>query len=149
MDLRPLWANSELNVSHIPLHADLEKTLIRTLGFKQIERGLEHITQVLNQEQKGLVALQKKQNREPSYRVSRLLLVANDGSERFYRDCEKIIHQQGDRVLLIRIDVPSTRLAQNLLGPDQVLKILLVSDKDAVSNVLFSLVVESKIGESK
>jgi hypothetical protein len=140
-DLRPLWEKSSLQIAHTPLWPSLEKSLKTLLHRRQLERGLERIEVLLNNEQKGLQALQKKQGTPPSQRVSRLFLVSNDGSERFYRACEKILLQHRDRVLMICIDEASSKLTQELMGDsNKILKALLVSGRDAVSNVLYSLV---------
>ena len=142
-DRKPLWEKSTLLVPHIPLTPSLESCLKNLLNRKQVERGLEHIDQILHNEHKGLLALQQKQGTPPSHRVSRLVIVANDGSERFYRVCEKTLLKNKDRVLFLFVDEPSTRLTRSLMGEtDKILKVLLISDRDAVSTVLFSLVAE-------
>ncbi len=139
-DCRPLWERSTLSVPHIPFLPAMEICLRSLLARKQAERGLEHIDHLLANEQKGLSALREKQGAQPSHRVSRLLILANDGSERFYRDCERTLLRNSDRLLVLRLDEPSTRLAEVLLGSgDKPLKALLVSDRDAVSAVLFAL----------
>jgi hypothetical protein len=138
---KPLWEKSTLLVPHISLTPSLEACLRAMHNRRQLERGLERIDQLLNNEQKGILALQQKQGTQPSQRVSRVFLVSNDGSERFYRASEKTLLQHQDRVLFLYIDEPSSRLTQILMGKtDKTLKALLVSDRDAVSSLLFSLV---------
>jgi hypothetical protein len=140
-DCRPLWEKSTLLVPHVPLTHSLGTCLRTLLIRRQLERGLEHIDRILYNEQKGLLALQEKQATPPSLRVSRLFLVSNDGSERFYRACEKTVLQHRERVLFLCIDEPSSKLTQLFMNEkDMTLKALLVSDRDAVSGVLFSLV---------
>lgn len=140
-DERPLWGQSTLAVPHIPLIASFETCLKELLHRRQLERGLEHIDKLLSNEQKGLSAIQEKKGTPASRRVSRLLIIAHDGSERFYRDCEKTLLRNSERLLLLHVNEPSSRLAEGLLGlPDKPLKALLVSDRDAVSLVLFSLI---------
>ncbi len=140
-DCKPLWEKSSLKVALIPLFPSLEACLKALLGRKHVERGLERIEQVLGNEQKGLLALQEKQGGTPSHRVSRLLILSNDGSERFYRSCEKLLLQHKNRVLLLILNEPSTRLAEIFLKEkDKTLKAILVSDRDAVSSALVSLV---------
>ena len=140
-DCKPLWEKSTLKVAHILPFPSLESSLKALINRKQLERGLEHISLFLDREQKGLAATQSKKGTQPSLRVSRLFIVASDGSERFYRDCEKILLRHSDRVLLIRIGLTSNDLAQALLGAtDKSLKALLISDRDAVTQILLSLV---------
>ena len=145
-DCRTLWEQSALKIPHVPFLPALETYLKLLLNRRQLERGLEHIDQLLNTEQKGLSAIQEKKGAKPSQRVSRLLLVTNDGSERFYRACEKTLLRNSDRLLLVYVDESSSRLSEILLGEtNKSIKALLVSDRDAVSGVLFSLLGESLV----
>jgi hypothetical protein len=138
-NLLPLWEKSTLTVPHVKFLKTLEETLTRALGFRQLERGLENIDKILDAEKKGLVALQQKLKTAPAHRMSRLLIIANDGTERFYRACETTLLRHSERVLCLHVDAPSEQLARNVHGADQLVKALLVSDREAVSHVLFSL----------
>jgi hypothetical protein len=138
-DRRLLWEKGTLETPAVRWSPALEQALVKTLGFKQLERGLERIEQVLSYEKKGLVALQKKQGTPPANRVSRVLLIANDGAERFYRACESTLLHHQDRVMGLLLDVDSAELGRNLFGPEKPVKALLVSDKEAVVHVLLSL----------
>jgi hypothetical protein len=141
----PLWEKSSIRITRVPLHRSLETCLKQFIHRKQLQRGLENIDQFLSKEQRGLIAIREKEKKSPSLRVSRVLLISNDGSERFYRDCEKILVKNQDRLLIIQIDEPSKSLSQILLGPtilgapDRPLKALLITDKDAVGHFFFSL----------
>ena len=137
---QPLWEKGTLLVPHLAFSPSLETALIRALDFNHLERGLEHIEETLEREKKGLVALREKQGTSPVNRVSRLLIIANDGTERFYRACETTLLHHSDRLLCLHVDASSTRLAENIFGTDKVLKALLVSDRDVVTHVLFSLI---------
>jgi hypothetical protein len=136
---RLLWENGTVEVPSVYWSAELEQALVRALGFKQLERGLERIEQVLGYEKKGLVALQEKQGAPSANRVSRVLLIANDGAERFYRACESALLHHQDRVLGLLLDINSTELGHKLYGPEKSVKALLVSDKEASVHVLLSL----------
>lgn len=138
-DRRLLWENGTLEIPTIHWSASLEQALVKALGFKQLERGLERIEQVLSHEKKGLLALQEKQGVPSANRVSRVLLIANDGAERFYRACESTLLHHQDRVLGLLLDVDSNQLGRQLYGPEKSVKALLVSDKVAAVHVLLSL----------
>ena len=138
--LRPLWENSSIQVAQVPLLPNFEKALILALHTRQLEPGLENIDRLLDNEQKGLTALREKQGAAPAHRVSRLLIIANDGSERFYRAVESTLRRHSDRVLILQVDVPSSRLVQKLYGEERAIKALLVSERDGVSQILLSLV---------
>jgi hypothetical protein len=136
---QPIWENGTIEVPFVHWSAGLEQTLAKALGFKQLERGLERIEQVLSYEKKGLLALQEKQGTPAANRVSRVLLIANDGAERFYRACESTLLHHQDRVLGLMLDIDSLELGRKLFGPEKFVKALLVSDKEAATHVLLSL----------
>lgn len=145
----PLWKSDTprddiLNVPHIDFSINLERALQAAMVSRQLERGLEAIEKRLESEERGLSALREKQGSQPAYRISRILIIANDGAERFNRECEKVLRRYSDRVLGIRVNASSERLAQKIFGPEKIAKALLVSDKDAVVNVLKSLVDSHK-----
>lgn len=139
-NLKSLWKEGEIRVPALPFQPQLEKALVQAMTHKQLERGLERIEQVLQAEKKGLDAVQKKQGTAPSHRISRILLMTQDGAERFYRSCEVLLRQHGDRVLGLFLETDSNHLGLRLFGPDKAVKALLVSDKEAVVQVLLSLV---------
>ena len=135
-----LWEGGRLRVTQTALTPTIEDELARALHFRKLERGLEQAEKILGAEKKGLLATQAKQGAAPAHRVSRLLLIANDGAERFYRACESLLAQHSDRVLGIRLDVGSDRLGLQLFGPGKPVKALLVTDRDAVTRVLRTLI---------
>ena len=139
-EVRPIWEKSQLLITQIPLQPNFEKALLRAAAFKHLEPGLEQIEKILRREKKGIQAVQEKQGTAPANRLSRILVFANDGSERFYRDCERLLQHHGERVLGLLVDVPSVRLGMELFGADKQIKAVLVTDRDAVTDVLFSLV---------
>lgn len=139
-ELRLLWAGGTVYAPHVPLTTGLEQELRRALHFRHLERGLEHIEQVLGNEKRGLSAQLAKQGATAARRVSRLLLVANDGAERFYRACESLMLAHTDRLLCVVVESPSGELAQNLFGEDRSIKALLISDKEAVTETLLALI---------
>jgi len=135
----PLWEKGILHVARVEFSPALENALLGAFRARQLERGLEKIEKVLDQEKKGLEALSKKQGTAPAQRVSRILLVANDGAERFNRACESTTLRHSDRVLCVVVEAPAARLGEKLFGPEKGVKAVLVSDREAVTHVLFSL----------
>jgi len=136
---RPLWAGGSLAVARVPLDPALEAALVAAMNAHRLERGLERVEQVLHAEQRGLDALQVRQGGPPVDRASRLLVVADDGTERFYRDVEKLLLRHADRLLGIGVEAPSSRLAKAVFGRDILVKAALVSDRSATSAVLRAL----------
>jgi hypothetical protein len=67
------------------------------------------------------------------------LLLSNDGSERFYRQVERLVASQGMRLLPIRLDADSTRFADVLNETSGVVRALLIGHKERVTRVLLAL----------
>ncbi len=105
----------------------------------QLKRGLELIETTLAGEARGLSLADSRSGADRGSRVSRLLLLSNDGSERFYRQAERLIVGQETRVLPIRLDADSTRLADASAKASGVVRALLVTHKDPVTRVLLAL----------
>ncbi|MBI3543886.1 MAG: hypothetical protein HY075_11495 [Deltaproteobacteria bacterium] len=141
-DQRPLWQEGRMKIAHVSYTAELERALKIAIGAHQVERGLEGIETLLNAEQKGIQAVHEKKGTEPGpARISRLLILPDGCGERFYRTCETVLYRHQDRVLGLRlIDLAFEQLAEKLFKPDALVKALLISDKDAVANVLLALV---------
>ncbi len=142
-DQRMLWTHGTLPVAHLKINPMLEKTLVHQHRMKLLERGLERIEEVLAGERKGLNALNKKMNKEPVQRISRLLVIVDGGSDRFNRGCETLLKEYSDRLLGIRLNLPDTTLIEKLYGPEALTKAVLISHKDAVTDFLWALIPEA------
>ena len=137
-----LWAGGQREVVEVDLTGALKAELVRVQRFGQLERGLEGIQRLLDQEKKGLEAARAKQGAASAHRISRLVLIANDGAERFYRACESLLNHHGDRLIVLKLNVTSEVLGCELFGPQTSVKALLVSEKNAVVAVLRALVAQ-------
>lgn len=102
-------------------------------------RGLEGAERALATEARGLARVDRRTGVERGGRVSRLLVLADDGSERFYRTVESLLRRHAPRVLALRLSVDEAALGRLLFGRDEVARLLLVEHKDAVSAVLLAL----------
>jgi hypothetical protein len=134
-----LWAGGRLRVPQVDVVPGLEAALKSSFSAGRIVRGLEGAARKLTAEQKGLKRVDRKTGVERGGRVSRLLVVANDGSENFYRSVESLLLRHAPRVLALRLSVDERAFGQLLFGPDQVARLVLVEHKDAVSAVLLAL----------
>jgi hypothetical protein len=126
---RPLWARGTLAVATAPLDA----ALAAALG------GLEAIAQQLDAEAKGMADADRASGAARGARVSRLLLVSDDGAERFYRHVETLLRRHADRVLGVRLEAGAAELGALLFGPSALARVVLVEHKDAVAAVLLAL----------
>ena len=139
-DLRPLWEKGKITVPYLPFSPSLIKALEWAQRDHHLKRGFESIETILNGEKKGLMALHEKQGTAPVSRVSRLLIIPDGCPERFYRSCEVLLYHHEDRLLGLRVGVSFEKLAETLFGEDALVKVLLVSDRDAVSDILLAVV---------
>lgn len=136
----PLWEEGRTPVATLPLTdalvAELRGALVAKLAFQ----GLELITEKLAGEQKGLDAARAKSQDGPqNARVSRILFVANDGSVRFYRDCDALLSRYPQRLLACRLDVSGEALGEALLGGGRMVRSVLVCDKRVGAQALLAL----------
>lgn len=105
-------------------------------------RGLEQIEKTLEQEAHGLSLADERSGAPRGSRVSRLLLVSADGTARFYRQVERLLSRQGPRLLAVRLDVGSERLAEAASASSGVVRALLLEHKELVTRVLLALYAE-------
>jgi hypothetical protein len=136
---RPLWAGGELRVAQAEIEPVLEAALKSAFSAGRIVRGLADAERVLAAEEQGLQHVDRKTGVDRGKRVSRLLVLADDGAERFYRNVESLLRRHAPRVLALRVSADERALGRLLFGPDQVARLLLVEHKDAVSAVLLAL----------
>ena len=129
-----LHSASAITIPVLKLTPKLRTNIFYAKSLGELIIGYEAIERALANELRGLQKIDSL-----SDRVSRLLMVTNDGSPRFYREFEFLQKRQGARVLICRLDVDSV-LMGNILGfKDQVVKAVLLNKKKSVVNVLKSL----------
>src|SRR5262245_15672681 len=83
----PLWPGAQEEVPVVAASPALRAALQAARVAGQLERGLESITASLDAEARGLRAAGMDQ----VARISRLVLVSDDGSERFYRQVAALL----------------------------------------------------------
>ena len=129
-----LCSDSNIYIPVLKLNPELRKQIFYAKYLGELIIGYSDVEKALKNELHGL---QKENNQ--SDRVSRLLIVTNDGSPRFYRQLEFLHEKQGGRVLICRLDVDSTLMGNILELKDKQVKAVLLNRKDSVVNVLKSL----------
>jgi hypothetical protein len=136
----PLWEGGRAPVARVAMTPALAATLRAGLGSSLVVQGLELATEKLSAEQHGLeVARRKTPGAPTSPRVSRLLLVADDGSTRFYRDVDALLAKHADRLLVCRLDLAGEALGEALFGQPKLVRSTLVLDKSLVAKALLAL----------
>ena len=136
---RPLWPGGAQCVAQAEIAPALATALKHALEAGQVIRGFESADRALAGEERGLRRVDQRTGVERGRRVSRLLVLADDGAERFYRNVESLLRRHAPRVLGLRLSTSQHDLGQLLFGPDQVARLLLVEHKDAVSAILIAL----------
>lgn len=134
----PIRAGSEIFVP-VARFGGIESALQSAHRAGRVVRGLEKAKQTLEDEEHGLRLADQNSGVKRGDRVSRLLLLANDGSDGFYRQVEKLLRRHGSRVLAIRLDVDGTGLGAPLYGVGREARLLMVKHKEAVVAVLLCL----------
>lgn len=133
--LRP---GSDVLAASTPMSDALAAALQRVRSAGRIVRGLESAEPVLAAEERGQRLADRQADTARGARISRLLL-ANDGSDRFYRQVESLLRRHRERVLALRVDADAAALGALLFGPDSLARLVLIEHKEAVADVLFAL----------
>ncbi len=136
---RQLWRESEIEIPVAGMTQELAQALRDAYSAGQVVRSLEKAERALAAEERGLRMADCQIGLPRGVRVSRLLLLADDGAERFYRKIEALLHRYGPRVLALRLELDEQGLGELLFGPQRVARLLMLEHKQAVSSVLLAL----------
>jgi hypothetical protein len=138
--VRPLWPGGKIMVPAVSFKPSLAEVLRIARGAGRLVRSLEGAESKLAAERRGLGLVDQKSGASRGERVSRLLMLADGGAERFYRQVEKLLRQHGPRVLVLLLDVNAETLGQTIFNPDDRVLLLMLDHKKAVSDMLLALV---------
>jgi hypothetical protein len=138
-----LWPQGAIAVPEVPLGAGLVEVLQRAHKASRVVRGLESAERKLAAEEHGLGLADRQSGVLRGGRVSRLLILADNGAERFYRQVEKLLRRHGPRVLVLRLNVSAEALGEMLFGPGRRALLLMLDHKEAVGAVLLALAAPS------
>ena len=105
----------------------------------RIIRGLENIQRNLDIQANGIALADEKAGTVRSARVSRLIIISNDGSDRFLRKLENLLEEHDDRVLPIILNSDSEELCAMFFGADKTAKVIMLAHKESVCNALLAL----------
>jgi hypothetical protein len=135
-----MWPWGKDKVPKVPFNANLGEALRLANVDGAIVRGLEGATKTLRDEAKGIAAADAKTGAARGTRVSRVLLIANDGSKRFYRDVEALLAHHRDRLLVVIVEADETTLGEAAFGDEALARALLITRKATVASTLLALV---------
>jgi hypothetical protein len=135
-----LWPDGTMEVPVLNISETLTGAIKKARLQRRVRFGFDDIFDKLAAEKKGINELLQKTRSQQKNRISRLLLFSNDGAERLYRHIEQALIEHHLRILGCQLDVDSKKLGQLITGSSAGVKVILVEHKDAVSDVLRSLV---------
>lgn len=140
-------AEGDLVVPELTVTKDLARVLRTAERRGHLRIGLEAAGEKLNRERQGLLKMEKMQGLFVGKRISRLILLSNDGTERFYRSVEWLAKDHQSRLLVCRLDIPGSEIGRILFGEERNIKLLLIDHKDTVSLVLQTLIHGNETAE--
>ncbi|MBT3294698.1 MAG: hypothetical protein HN919_09365 [Verrucomicrobia bacterium] len=128
-------SDSPFTIPLLTLTPELRQQLFYATSLGELTIGADALQKELQNERRGLANVNGQ-----SERISRLLIVTNDGSPRFYRDVEYLHKQEGGRVLICLLNSDAATMGTLLGLKDKQVKAILLNRKTSVANVLKSLV---------
>lgn len=134
-----LWQGGTVKVPEAQLNDALREVLLAVHHAGQVLRSLEKAEQKLATEARGQGMADHKSGVTRGVRISRLLVLAGDGAERFYRQVESLLRRHGPRVIAVRLATDAEGLGEMFFGPGCVARLLLIEHKAAVGAVLLAL----------
>ncbi len=140
---RTLWQGSDREVPMCTLSPGLVEVLCNARRAGQVVRGLESAAKRLANEDRGLGLADRQSGALRGVRVSRLLVMTDDGSERFYRQVETLLRRHGSRLLALGLDMDAEALGEVIFGPGRRARLLMLDHKAAVSAFLLALTESS------
>lgn len=144
----PLWSEAVFHAACLVPGKAVKAAVVSANQAGLVVRGLESAERRLAEEERGLALLARQERSGAAgVRISRLLLVTNDGSERFYRNVEGLLRRHGPRLHAIRLEVDEHGLGDLLYGQGRVTRLVLLEHKNAVAD--FLLAVAGQWGEEE
>lgn len=118
------------------LDGSIEAGLFDARRARRLSRGLDGAEALLASEEAGLNQVASSPASSGRTRISRLLIVSGDGSERFYRQVEKLRVRFSNRLEVLLIDCDDAALGAAAFGPGRRARALLLHHKEAVVRFL-------------
>jgi hypothetical protein len=127
--------------AHHPLTPELSSALFEARRSRRLVRGLEAAEEALEGQALGVWRVMPDSGppAAPSTgagRISRLLLISADGSDRFYRNINSLMRKYGAMLEALVVTCDELDLGAAAFGKGQRARALLVEHKEAVVRVL-------------
>jgi hypothetical protein len=131
-----LWSGGDLDIPLIAMQDPLKKALQAAVLKGRLRCGFEGVLHKLNNEKAGIAHVREHSDASGGGRISRLILLSNDGAERFYRHVEQLLRSHAPRLLGCLLDTDSNVLGKFITGEERQIKLAMAEHKDAVSEIL-------------
>lgn len=129
-----------------PLTPALATALFESRRARRLVRGLEEIEKALDAQAQGLRAAPARASAGSPDRISRLLVVSEDGSDRFFREISKLIREHGAMLETYVCACDEQALGAAVFGEGSRARALLVDHKEAVVQVLRAIAGDDGVG---
>jgi len=134
-----LWPGSPLHLLEADLSEPLREALLGAHRAGRVVRSLEKAQAVLSAEAHGQRLVDRRSGTPRGTRISRLLVLTNDGAERFYRQAESLLKSHASRLVGVRLKVDAETLGEALFGRGRTARLLMIEHKTAVGAILLAL----------
>ena len=135
-----LWSGGDLDIPMIRMSDLLNKALQKAMVEGHIRCGFEAASDRLKNERAGITHARERDGVFHGERISRLILVSNDGTERLYWHVEQLIRSHMPRLLGCLLDMDGSALGRLINGRERQTKVVLMEHKDAVSEALRAII---------
>ena len=138
-DMRYLYSEGRIQVPQWRFDDQMQRALQDAFNSKNLIQGLEGIGDHLDKELKGLKALKKLPGQAQNERLSRLIILSNDGSERFYHNAESILTRHGDRAMVCIVQATSEQFGELFTKKSNPAKALMIDERKALETFLAAI----------
>ena len=136
---RRVPAGAQTMVPVLSLDPPLAAALGTAFRIDRLVLGLEPAAEALASEERGLAHLARRAGTERATRVSRLLLLSQDGAARLNQEAERLAAMHAPRVLLVLLACDATALGLATTGRPAGVKVVLARHKETVAALLRAL----------
>jgi hypothetical protein len=145
---RPLFDGCDEDAPYLSLNKSITDLLRSCRRAGHLVGGLEKITAQIGSEEQGFAALQKRGQANTPKSSTRILLLCDEGSERFYRDALRLCRRHTPWVGLVRLQLAPSECASLFFGSQtSTVKALLIDHKDWVKRFFETWLEDSSANE--
>jgi len=135
--------------AHGPLSRRIADCLYEARRARRLVRGLEGAQSALAGQEAGLRRAEAARSPSGEPRISRLLVVSADGSERFYREVEKLRRRFAQRLEVLVLECDEAALGERVFGGGRRARAMLVDHKQAVAALGLALCEQASAPDSQ